>query len=79
MNAFRHYPGYAGIAQDENNTNGNYNGFQTAFVSRIAGACSGEVDYTYSHEIDITYYDRTNLDNPWNPEVRQGFRQPSNT
>ncbi|MGA3346218.1 MAG: carboxypeptidase-like regulatory domain-containing protein [Terracidiphilus sp.] len=72
MNAWRQYPGYAGIGQDQNNTNGNYNGFQTGLRIQNRWGLSGEVDYTYSHELDITSYDRTNIDNPWNPKFDKG-------
>jgi hypothetical protein len=72
MNAFRQFPGYAGIGQDQNNTNGNYNGFQTGLRIQNRWGLSGEIDYTYSHEIDITSYDRTNIDNPWNPKFDKG-------
>jgi hypothetical protein len=72
MNAYRQFPGYAGIGQDQNNTNGNYNGFQTGLRVQNRWGLSGELDYTYSHEIDITSYDRTNIDNPWNPKFDKG-------
>ena len=72
QNAFRQFPGYAGISQDQNNTNGNYNGFQTGLRIQNRWGLSGEIDYTYSHELDITSYDRTNIDNPWNPKFDKG-------
>jgi hypothetical protein len=72
MNAFRQYPGYAGISQDENTTNGNYNGFQTGLRVQNRWGLSGEIDYTYSHEIDLTSYDRTNISNPWNLKYDKG-------
>ena len=71
-NAFRQFQGYLGISQDENTTNGNYNGFQTGLRVQNRWGLSGEVDYTYSHEIDITSYDRTNLDNPWYAKYDKG-------
>ncbi|MFZ1087516.1 MAG: hypothetical protein WAN35_21340, partial [Terracidiphilus sp.] len=71
-NAFRQYQGYLGISQDENTTNGNYNGFQTGLRVQNRWGLSGEIDYTYSHEIDLTSYDRTNLDNPWFPKYDKG-------
>jgi hypothetical protein len=72
MNAFRQFPGYAGISQDQNNTNGNYSGFQTGVRVQNKWGLSGEIDYTFSHEIDLTSYDRTGLDNPWNPKFDKG-------
>jgi hypothetical protein len=69
--SFRTYQGYGGITQYENNTNGNYSGFQTALRVQNRWGLSGEIDYTWSHEIDITSYDRQNArnggpSNPWN-------------
>jgi hypothetical protein len=64
-NAFREYPGYTGITQDENTTNGNYNGFQTGVRVQNRWGLSGELDYTYSHEIDITTYDLSGVSDPW--------------
>ena len=61
FNAFRQYQGYTGISQDQNQTNGSYNGFQTGLRVQNRWGLSGEIDYTYSHEIDITSYDRTTV------------------
>ena len=36
--AYRTFPGFSGITQQENSTNGNYNGFQTGLQCRTAGA-----------------------------------------
>ncbi|MGB8261322.1 MAG: carboxypeptidase-like regulatory domain-containing protein [Terracidiphilus sp.] len=63
--AFRKYPGYTGITQDENTTNGNYNGFQTGVRVQNRWGLSGEIDYTWSHEIDITSGDISGVSNPW--------------
>jgi hypothetical protein len=65
MNAYRKYPGYAGINQDQNTSTGNYNGLQTAVRIQNRWGLSGEIDYTYSHIIDIQSTDRNNIDNPW--------------
>jgi hypothetical protein len=65
MNAYRSYPGYAGISQDENVATGTYSGLQTAVRVQNRWGLSGEVDYTYSHQIDIQSQDRNNVDNPW--------------
>ncbi|HEY5213318.1 MAG TPA: carboxypeptidase-like regulatory domain-containing protein, partial [Acidobacteriaceae bacterium] len=64
-NAYRSYPGYAGISQDENVATGTYNGLQTALRIQNRWGLSGELDYTYSHQIDIQSNDRNNVDNPW--------------
>jgi len=64
-NSFRTYAGYAGITQEENSTNGTYNGFQTGLRVQNKWGLSGELDYTYSHEIDLTTYDLDQISNPW--------------
>jgi hypothetical protein len=71
-NAFRTYQGYGGINQEENTTNGTYNGFQTGLRVQNKWGLSGELDYTYSHEIDLTTYDLTGVDNPWNLKYDKG-------
>ncbi len=45
-------------------------------VSVVQGrwGLSGEVDYTYSHEIDITSTDDSGVDNPFNIKYMQGLR-----
>jgi hypothetical protein len=69
MNAFRKYQGYTTITQNENDTNGYYNGFQTGLRAQNKWGLSGEIDYTYSHEIDITSTDESgssqNINNPF--------------
>jgi hypothetical protein len=70
--AFRKYVGYAGITQSENDTNGNYSGFQTGLRVQNRWGLSGELDYTYSHEIDLTSYDLTTISNPWNYKYDKG-------
>jgi hypothetical protein len=68
FNAFRQFQGYTGIDEDINQTNGNYNGFQTGLRAQNKWGLSGEIDYTYSHEIDVNSYDNgggVNLSNPW--------------
>ena len=75
MNAFRAFPGYTGISQDQNQTNGNYNGFQAGLRAQNKWGLSGEIDYTYSHEIDITTYDRSTVSNPWYFKYDKGSGQ----
>jgi hypothetical protein len=65
-NIYRTYQGYADINQQENTTNGTYNGFQTGLRIQNRWGLSGEVDYTWSHEIDVTSYDLNNVSNPFN-------------
>jgi hypothetical protein len=68
----RVYNGFAGITEQENNTNGNYNGFQTGLRIQKRWGLSGEIDYTYSHEIDITSTDDSGIDNPFNIKYMKG-------
>src|SRR5215475_10853360 len=71
-NELRTYQGFAGINQQENSTNGNYNGFQTGIRAQNWHNLSGELDYTYSHEIDITSYDLNGVSNPYNLKYDKG-------
>ena len=71
-NQLRVYNGFGGITQQENTTNGNYNSFQTAVRAQNRWGLSGELDYTYSHEIDITSGDLSNVDNPFNIKYNKG-------
>jgi len=64
--ALRAYQGYGGITLEENTTNGGYNGFQTGLRVQNKWGLSGELDYTWSHEIDITSGDLATISNPWN-------------
>ena len=69
---YRTYDGFGGITDQENNSNGNYNGFQTGLRVQNRWGLSGEVDYTYSHEIDITSTDDSTVDNPFNLKYMKG-------
>ncbi|WP_263350035.1 TonB-dependent receptor [Acidicapsa acidisoli] len=71
-NAYRTYAGYGGISQEENTTNGTYNGFQTGLRAQNKHGLSGEVDYTYSHVIDLTDTDLQGVSNPWNLKYDKG-------
>jgi len=71
-NIYRTYQGYGEIKQEENTTNGNYNGFQTGLRVQNKWGLSGELDYTYSHEIDLTTYDLATVSNPWNLKYDKG-------
>ncbi|MBV8630337.1 MAG: hypothetical protein JOZ83_05395, partial [Silvibacterium sp.] len=69
----RPYEGYGAIAQQENQTNANYNGFQTGLRLQNKWGLSGEIDYTYSHEIDIGSFDNSCcLSNPWDQNYDYG-------
>ncbi len=53
-NALRTYQGFGGIAQEENSTGTTYNGGQVGLRIQNKWGLSGELDYTYSHNIDLT-------------------------
>jgi hypothetical protein len=63
---YRTYPGFGAINQQENTTNGGYNGLQLGVRSSGYHGLSGELDYTYSHEIDVTSGDLAQVSNPFN-------------
>jgi hypothetical protein len=65
-NAYRSYQGFSSITQVENTTNGTYNGLQTSIRVQNKWGLSGELDYTYSHVIDVTSTDLQSVANPWN-------------
>ena len=68
----RNFDGLGDLNVAENTTNGNYNGFQTGLRIQGRWGLSGEVDYTYSHEIDITSGDLSGVDNPFNIKYMKG-------
>jgi hypothetical protein len=69
---YRTYQGWGGLNQQENTTNGNYNGFQTGVRVQNRWGLSGEVNYTWSHEIDVTSYDDNGVSNPFNLKYDKG-------
>jgi hypothetical protein len=71
-NELRTYAGYAGITQETNNTNNTYNGLQTSLRIQNKWGLSGELDYTYSHNIDLTDTDLATIANPWNLRYDKG-------
>ena len=71
-NIYRIYQGYTGIKQQENTTRGTYNSYQMGLRAQNKHGLSGEVDYTWSHEIDVTSYDLGNVSNPFNVNYDRG-------
>jgi len=71
--SFRTYQGFGDITSMRNDTNGDYNGFQTGLRLQNRWGLSGELDYTWSHEIDIQTGDNTCCtSNPWNIKYDRG-------
>jgi hypothetical protein len=64
-NQLRTYQGYGQINQEENTTNNTYNGLQASLRLQDKWGLTGELDYTYSHNIDITDTDLSQSYNPW--------------
>jgi Carboxypeptidase regulatory-like domain len=71
-NQLRTYQGYGGMTEETNNTNNTYNGLQGSLRLQNRWGLSGELDYTYSHSIDITDTDLATVDNPWNLKYMKG-------
>ncbi|MGA2569490.1 MAG: carboxypeptidase-like regulatory domain-containing protein [Terracidiphilus sp.] len=64
--SFRTYEGYSGITSMTDNTNGSYSGLQAGLRLQNKWGLSGELDYTYSHAIDIQSGDNSCCtSNPW--------------
>ncbi len=71
-NQYRAFQGYGDITTETNDSNGTYNGFQTGIRAANKHGLSGELDYTWSHEIDITSYDLNQVSNPFNLKYDKG-------
>jgi hypothetical protein len=71
-NELRTYAGYGEIQQEENTTNNTYNGLQGSLRLQNKWGLSGELDYTYSHAIDITDTDLQTVWNPWYLKYQKG-------
>jgi hypothetical protein len=71
-NELRTYAGYGGITQETNVTSFTYNGLQAALKLQNKWGLSGELDYTYSHNIDLTDGDLATISNPWNLKYDKG-------
>ncbi len=71
-NIYRTYQGYSAINPEEENTNANYNGLQTAVRIQNRWGLSGEFDYVWSHEIDIGSAEYVTIDNPYNIKYDKG-------
>lgn len=52
-NPYRTYPGFAGINQEENSSSSNYNSMQIGVRGENWHGLTGQLSYTWSHEIDI--------------------------
>jgi hypothetical protein len=71
-NLYRIQPGFAGITQEENETNFNYNSLQIGVRMDNWHGLTLQVAYTYSHELDEVTNDLNSLSNPFNPRYDYG-------
>ncbi|MFZ1012785.1 MAG: hypothetical protein WAN28_05520, partial [Terracidiphilus sp.] len=71
-NQLRTYAGFGEIKQEENTTNNTYNGLQASVRLQNKWGLSGELDYTYSHTIDLTDGDLATVNNPFNLKYDKG-------
>ena len=73
-NIYRQYQGYTDIAQEQNTATATYNSLQTGLRVQNRWGLSGEVDYTYSHQIDSTNnsQDLAEISNPFNDRSDKG-------
>jgi hypothetical protein len=65
-NLYRIFPGYAGITQEENETNFNYNSLQAGFRVENRHGLTTQVAYTWSHLMSIVANDLNLISNPFN-------------
>jgi hypothetical protein len=71
-NFYRIYPGFADIAQEENETNFNYNSLQAGIRIENRYGLTTQVAYTWSHLIDLGANDLYALSDPFNPRYDRG-------
>ncbi len=68
------YQGWSNITQAQNTQTGDYNSLQAGLRVQNKWGLSGEVDYTYAHQIDSTNgsQDLDNTSDPWNLKYDKG-------
>ncbi len=72
-NLYRNYPGFAGIDEDDNSTNFNYNSLQAALNMSNKHGLTLNLGYTWAHEIDIQSDDlQGDLSDPYNIKYDRG-------
>lgn len=73
-NALRQYRGYAGITQEEQTTNSNYNSLQAGLRLENKHNLTLQASYTWSHQIDYASngFDLATLSNPFNTRYDRG-------
>jgi hypothetical protein len=71
-NYYRIFPGYAGITQEENRTNFNYNSLQAGFRIENKHGLTTQVAYTWGHMLTIVANDLNTISNPFNAHYDYG-------
>ena len=71
-NLYRIFPGFAGINQEENQTNFNYNSLQAGIRIENKWGLTTQVAYTWSHLMSIVSNDLNSLSNPFNARYDWG-------
>jgi hypothetical protein len=71
-NLYRNYPGFSSIAQEENETNGNYNSLQAGVRLENKYGLTTQLAYTWSHWIDQEANDLYMISDPYNPRYDRG-------
>jgi len=71
-NRFRKFPGFAGITQEENETNSIYHSLQTGVRFENKWGLTSQLAYTWSHEIDTAGNDLAAVPNPFNYRYGRG-------
>jgi hypothetical protein len=71
-NLYRIFPGYAGITQEEDETNFNYNSLQAGVRVENRHGLTTQVAYTWSHNMSIVSNDLNGISNPFNAHYDYG-------
>ncbi|HZL53207.1 MAG TPA: TonB-dependent receptor [Terracidiphilus sp.] len=71
-NHYRQFPGFAGITQEENETNSIYHSLQTGVRFENKWGLTSQLAYTWSHLIDTAGNDLASVPNPFNYRYGRG-------
>jgi hypothetical protein len=71
-NLYRIFPGFAGITQEENETNFNYNSLQVGLRVENRHGLTTQVAYTWSHLMSVVANDLNTISNPFDARYDWG-------
>ena len=71
-NQYRIFPGFAGITQEENQTNFTYNSLQAGLRVENRHGLTTQIAYTWGHNISIVANDLNSISNPFNAGYDKG-------